>query len=81
MQTRIDYYFDLSEDEILSVCRQSNSVTLTCGSEPDEINIRFRPCHLPEIRNLVLELEALQILYRQKDEAASAVELKDAVTA
>ena len=71
MQTRTAYTFDLDDKDSLSVCRHSNSVNLTNASlGPEDFNIRFRPVHLPELREVILELEALQTMQRQKDEQA-----------
>ncbi len=55
MQTNHDYYFDL-DDESLHIYRHYDSVTLTSGGSK-ELHVKFRLCHLPGLRELVLELE------------------------
>ena len=74
MQTRLAYTFDLSDKDCLSVTRLSNSVNLmVSGFSSEEVNVEFRPVHLPEIRELIVELEALQARQQLKDEQAVSV--------
>lgn len=71
MQTRFAYTFDLDDKDSLSVCKHSHFVNLTTLSfNPGNFNIRFRPIHLPALRELVLELEELQDMQRQEEEKA-----------
>ena len=71
MQTRLSYTFDLSDKDCLSVTRLSNSVNLmVSGFSSEEVNVEFRPVHLPEIRELIVELEALQARQQLKDKQA-----------
>ena len=71
MQTRLAYTFDLSDKDSLSVTRCANSVNLmVSGFSSEEVNVEFRPVHLPELRELIVELEALQVRQRLKDEQA-----------
>ena len=60
MQTTREKHFRLDESDKLSICRLQNSVNLTNHDAMEIFNIEFLPCHLPEIRELVLELETLQ---------------------
>ena len=74
MHTRLAYTFDLSDKDCLSVTRLSNSVNLmVSGFSSEEVNVEFRPVHLPEIRELIVELEALQARQQLKDEQAVSV--------
>lgn len=79
MQTRISHHFKLFPDTNILTSGQLKSVSLLIGSPRDgvELDIEFSPCHLPDLRELILRLEALQTMQRQKDEAASAVELAE----
>ncbi len=79
MQTRITHNFELEPDTNILTSGLLSTVSLLIGSASGgvELDIEFLPCHLPEIRELVLKLEVLQAIQRQKDEAASAVELAE----
>ncbi|MCH7990645.1 MAG: hypothetical protein IID46_16005 [Planctomycetes bacterium] len=69
MQTRLAYTFDLSDKDCLSVTRCSNSVNLmVSGFSSEEVNVEFRPVHLPELRELIVELEMLETKQRLEEQ-------------
>ncbi len=77
MQTRHEYWFDLDADDSLNICRFTDSVNFSTDGQPDEFNIKFRPCHLSDLRELVLELEALRDKQQQREEQARLAELSE----
>ena len=85
MHHRVEHHFTLGPDTPICSSGGTDYVALLLGSASDgpELDIDFRPCHLPELREFILKLEALQDIQRQKEESANARELalKDEVTA
>lgn len=73
METRITHTFVLNDDDDLRVCRHRKCVSFYHSSH--EFCIQLTPAHLPEIRELVLELEALnikQIAAKKNEELVSS---------
>ena len=70
MQICREYTFKLDEEDDLSICSLTTYVNLSdAGAGPEQLNVEFMPCHLPALRELVLKLEAVQALQRQREEA------------
>lgn len=68
MQTTHEFIFQLNDDDVLSVCGLNDSVglsTVCCGQT--DFRIDFRPRHLLELRELIIELEALQVNQQQQE--------------
>jgi len=61
MRSTREHYFDLDEDDRLYVYDQPDGVILrTLGHNTDGLCVVFKPCHLSELRTLILALEKLQ---------------------
>ena len=69
MQTRLAYTFGIDDKDCLSVTRHTDYVSLmVTGTGSEEFNIGFRPCNLPELRELIVELEMLETKQRLEEQ-------------
>ena len=69
MQTYLSYTFGIDDKDCLSVTRHTNHVSLmSSGAGSDEFNVEFRPCHLDDLREVILELEALEVMQRLEEQ-------------
>lgn len=73
MNCNTRHHVHLDRDSFIAVSKHSSTVSLLLGlpSDATEFSIDFQPCHLPKLRELILELEAVQDFQRQREEATA----------